>query len=61
MVPDCVKNGLTNGLFCVMMAHNNKTMPNDKGKFMPTFSLIVVLLISLLLIVIKEPLPAGRT
>jgi hypothetical protein len=60
-IADYVKIGLTNGLFCDMIAHNSaKRRKTHKGEDVPIVSPIVVLLISLLLIV-KEPLPVGRT
>ena len=60
-IADYVKTGLTNSLFCDMIAHNSaKRRKTHKGEHVPIVSPIVVLLISLLLIV-KEPLPVGRT
>ena len=42
-----------------MIAHDSKI--ESRRQNMPVFSLIVVLVISLLLIIVEEPIPAGRT
>jgi hypothetical protein len=56
------KKGLTNASLCDMIALSTINLRKQKVeiKLMSLASLVVVLLISLLLIV-KEPLPVGRT